>query len=85
VREVKEETRADCVLGEPLPSAYYFANGRPKRVRYWAAEAVGGSFTPNDEVDRLLWLPPAAARRRLSHERDRPLVDATLRSLRRSS
>ncbi|MFF4606950.1 NUDIX hydrolase [Streptomyces sp. NPDC001339] len=81
VREVTEETGMDCRPGAPLPTSYYLAGGRPKRVRYWAAEAVTGSFTPSAEVDRLIWLPPAEARARLTYERDRPLVDALLATL----
>ncbi|MDJ0345102.1 NUDIX hydrolase [Streptomyces sp. H10-C2] len=81
LREVGEETGMECVLGAPLPTARYVAYGRPKEVRYWAAEAVDGAFAVNDEVDRLIWLPPAAARNRLTHPRDRPLIDALLRSL----
>jgi 8-oxo-dGTP diphosphatase len=49
-------------------------------VRYWAAEAVSGHFTPNTEVDRILWLPLTAARSRLTQPRDRDLVDALTRS-----
>lgn len=79
-REVKEETGLDCVLGMPLPSSMYVVAGRPKVVRYWAAKAGPGAFVPNREVDRLVWLPPVAARHRLSHERDRPVVDAFLRN-----
>ncbi|MDX6312130.1 MAG: 8-oxo-dGTP diphosphatase [Streptomyces sp.] len=79
IREVKEETGKDCVLGVPLPSSFYVASGRPKHVRYWAAEATGGHFAPNREVDRMIWLPPVAARHRLTHERDRPLIDAFIR------
>lgn len=82
LREVREETGMECVLGAPLPTAHYLADGRPKEVLYWAAEAVSGAFAVNDEVDRLIWLPPAAARIRLTHERDRPLVDALLRAVR---
>ncbi|MCZ9347675.1 DNA mismatch repair protein MutT, partial [Streptomyces sp. TRM76130] len=48
------------------------------QVRYWAAEAVSGTFVPNDEVDRVLWLAPDAARARLTRPRDRSLVDALL-------
>ncbi|TJZ52816.1 NUDIX hydrolase [Streptomyces piniterrae] len=81
VREVAEETGMDCRPGAPLPTAAYLANGRPKQVRYWAAEAVGGAFTPNAEVDRLEWLSPADARDRLTHERDRSLVGALLAAL----
>ncbi|GGT55417.1 NUDIX hydrolase [Streptomyces purpureus] len=81
VREVREETGHACVLGARLPTARYVANGRHKEVVYWAAEAGTGTFTPTTEVDRLLWLPPAAARDLLTQPRDRILVDALLRAL----
>ena len=81
LREVREETGMECAPGAVLPTSYYLANGRPKEVRYWAAEVTEGSFVPNSEVDRLVWLPPAAARNRLTHERDRPLVDALVSAL----
>ncbi|MBL3668776.1 NUDIX hydrolase [Streptomyces sp. M2CJ-2] len=82
LREVAEETGHWAVPVVELPSAHYVANGRPKRVRYWAAEAVSGTFTPNDEVDRILWLPPHMARRRLTEPRDADLVDALLATFR---
>ncbi|MFD1663289.1 NUDIX hydrolase [Streptomyces caeni] len=81
LREVGEETGYLAVPGAPLPTVHYEAQGRPKQVRYWAAEAAGGSFTPNREVDRVLWLPPAAARRCSTQSRDRDLVDALLNAL----
>ncbi|MFD0369999.1 NUDIX hydrolase [Streptomyces sp. NPDC059071] len=78
LREVKEETGQSCELGIRLPSVQYLAHGRPKEVHYWAARALGGSFTPNQEIDALLWLPPAEARTRLTQPRDRELLDALL-------
>ncbi|WP_329244963.1 NUDIX hydrolase [Streptomyces canus] len=78
LREVEEETGYRAALGAPLSAAKYYANGRPKQVRYWAAEATTGAFTPNDEVDRILWLSPTAARNRLTQPRDRTLVDELL-------
>ncbi|MGW6267989.1 NUDIX hydrolase [Streptomyces sp. NPDC055060] len=78
LREVEEETGHRCTPGAPLPTVRYLAQGRPKEVSYWAAEAAGGHFTPNDEVDRIVWLPPAAARNRLTQARDQQLVDALL-------
>lgn len=81
VRETLEETGLECALGDPLPATYYWAAGRPKEVRYWAAEACEGGFAPNREVDRMDWLPPAAARLRLTHDRDRPLIAALLLTL----
>ncbi|MFF4401851.1 NUDIX hydrolase [Streptomyces sp. NPDC001480] len=76
LREVAEETGYTAEPGAELPTVCYYANGRPKEVRYWAAEAVAGDFTPNDEVDRILWLAPGPARARLTQPRDRDLVDA---------
>ncbi|MYY06392.1 NUDIX hydrolase [Streptomyces sp. ATexAB-D23] len=81
VREVLEETGHHCVPGAVLPMVRYVANGRPKEVTYWSAEATAGSFVPNREVDGVLWLPPAAARTRLTQPRDREVLDAALRAL----
>ncbi|MFF1305594.1 NUDIX hydrolase [Streptomyces sp. NPDC058307] len=78
LREVGEETGHRALPGAPLSTVKYYAGGRPKEVRYWAAEAVTGAFTPNDEVDRVLWLSPAAARNRLTQLQDRTLVDELL-------
>ncbi|WP_354641794.1 NUDIX hydrolase [Kitasatospora camelliae] len=81
LREVHEETGMRCALGPELPVQHYRAQGRPKEVRYWAAVPTGGAFTPNREVDRLEWLPPRKAKERLTHPRDRILVDALLELL----
>ncbi|MET7858743.1 NUDIX hydrolase [Streptomyces sp. NPDC005318] len=78
LREVLEETGHHCMPGARLPTIRYVANGRPKEVMYWAAEATDGTFVPDDEVDRILWLRPDAARARLTQPRDRDLLD-TLR------
>ncbi|MCX4661133.1 NUDIX hydrolase [Streptomyces uncialis] len=78
VREVAEETGYGCVPGAVLPTVRYEVEGRPKVVSYWAAEAVEGRFAANDEVDRLLWLTPGAAKRVLSQGRDAELVEALL-------
>lgn len=78
LREVEEETGYQATPGAPLTVSHYEANGRPKQVSYWAAEATSGAFTPNDEVDRILWLPSAAARERLTQQRDKDLVDELL-------
>ncbi|MEU3461605.1 NUDIX hydrolase [Streptomyces sp. NPDC006733] len=82
IREVREETGMTCALGPALPTARYLAEGIPKEVRYWAAEATGGVFLPSKEVDRMLWLSPIAAQGRLTHERDRDLVPLLLGALR---
>ncbi|MFF0006486.1 NUDIX hydrolase [Streptomyces tibetensis] len=78
LREVAEETGCRAVPGPELSALHYLAGGRPKQVRYWAAEAVSCAFSPTDEVDRVLWLAPAAARDRLTQPHDRPLVEELL-------
>ncbi|MEU3610076.1 NUDIX hydrolase [Streptomyces sp. NPDC035033] len=78
LREVLEETGHRCELGARLPTVRYPAAGRPKEVDYWAARALGGTFVPGREVDRLRWLPPEEARTRLTQPRDRELLDALL-------
>lgn len=80
LREVAEETGHSARPGTELPTMRYLANDRPKEVHYWAAEAGHGTFTPNEEVDRMLWLSPTGARSRLTQPRDRSLVDALLES-----
>jgi len=97
-REVDEETGLACTLGAELAATTYRDHeGRSKLVRYWAmtltheqaphAPTTGGAdataFTPNDEVDELAWLPVAEARRRLTYERDRPVLDSLERLLER--
>ncbi|MGW3104921.1 NUDIX hydrolase [Streptomyces sp. NPDC001100] len=78
-REVLEETGHTCRLGTRLPSARYVDHqGRPKEVRYWAAEATGGTFEPNDEVDTLVWVRPDEAHERLTYRRDRDLISLAL-------
>ncbi|WP_189314847.1 NUDIX hydrolase [Streptomyces brasiliensis] len=79
LREVTEETGYTAAPGAELPTLHYLANGRPKQVRYWAAQAVDGHFDPNHEVDRILWLSTPEARDRLTQPRDRDLVDALVR------
>jgi 8-oxo-(d)GTP phosphatase len=79
VREVAEETGLQATLGRPLPSTrYHDRSGRPKQVDYWAGRPVPGapdSFRPNDEVNRVEWLPVTAAGGRLSYPRDTAVLD----------
>ncbi|BBC34408.1 hypothetical protein SGFS_057020 [Streptomyces graminofaciens] len=85
VREVLEETGMTCSLGPELPTTHYIdAQGRPKQVRYWSAEATDGAFTPNREVSRLSWLSPESATQHLTHERDRALVTSFLHTFHRA-
>lgn len=77
LREVEEETGLRCSLGRELPTVRYVDHhGDEKRARYWAMQPIGGSFTPNDEVDEARWLPVDDAAGLLTYDRDRMVVDA---------
>lgn len=80
VREVEEETGHRVVLGRPLPTRYYEANGTPKRVHYWAARADDGAapWSGTKEIDQVAFLPAADAVGRLTHPRDTEVVEALL-------
>ena len=74
VREVQEETGFVGVPGRPLGEVRYLRDGDPKRVRYWAMTAEGGSFAPSDEVDQMMWLPAKEGQRFLMADRDRRIL-----------
>ncbi len=75
LREVHEETGMTCRLVRFIGHTEYLdRKGRPKAVAYWVMAAASGFFTPNEEVDELLWLDLESAARVLSYPRDRELV-----------
>ena len=80
LREIEEETGLRCRLGPELEPATYADNkGRSKIVRWYRMElAEAGAepppFEPNEEVDELRWLPPAAAAELVDYEHDRLLL-----------
>jgi 8-oxo-dGTP pyrophosphatase MutT (NUDIX family)/broad specificity phosphatase PhoE len=74
VREILEETGYHARLGRRLASVSYPVEQGTKKVRYWAAEATEGEFEPNDEVDKLLWLPVKDAMALLCYPHDRKVV-----------
>ncbi len=77
LREVEEETGLRCALGDELPEVRYRDHhGDEKRARYWAMEPIDGSFSPNDEVDEVRWLPLRSAADLLSYDRDRAVLGA---------
>jgi 8-oxo-dGTP diphosphatase len=74
VREIREETGVDVVVGRRGPRTHYPVREGTKRVDYWLARAVGGGFAPNDEVDELRWLPVPDASDLVTHEHDRAVL-----------
>ena len=83
VREVAEETGLDIRLGPPLGHLdYTVGNGtlRGKRVHYWAGSVVGdpdvSCYVANSEVDDVRWFDLDKARRQLTQQHDKELLDA---------
>ena len=75
LREVEEEIGLRCRLRREVePVRYMDGKGRPKIVRYWVMEPVGGEFVVNDEVDEVRWLELPAAASLLTYEHDQELV-----------
>ncbi|MFF4770071.1 NUDIX hydrolase [Streptomyces sp. NPDC001255] len=82
LREVEEETGRTCRPTTRLPRVHYRTHdGRRKTVDYWLAEETGGTFTPNQEIDKIRWLPTAAAAELLTEARDRALLAQAVREL----
>ena len=81
VREIHEETGLEVELGVPLGvTEYLLPSGRNKIVHYWAAEVsekaiLTSTFVPNDEVAALEWMPLERARKELSYDPDRIILD----------
>jgi 8-oxo-dGTP diphosphatase len=76
-REVMEETGYSAVFGPELGFATYEVEGGSKYVKYWSAQAVGEPAGKPDpqEVDEILWLTPTQARKKLTLDDDRSIVD----------
>jgi 8-oxo-dGTP pyrophosphatase MutT (NUDIX family)/phosphohistidine phosphatase SixA len=90
VREILEETGLRIHLGAPLGTVEYtIPNGREKVVYYWSAEVSEhalqlAKFQANSEIAALEWLPIDKARRKLSYEHDRDVVDRFAKRLRKN-
>lgn len=76
IREVREETGFSVELGVRLPSTHYMKNNATKDVHYWHARITDGEFTPNNEVDEVVWLNFEQANKILTYERDQEVLAA---------
>jgi 8-oxo-dGTP diphosphatase len=76
-REVMEETGYAPIFGPEIGDVTYEVDGVKKIVKYWSAQAIGEPTGTTDlqEVDQLLWLSPADAKKKLTLEDDKSLVD----------
>ena len=84
LREIAEETGVAALPGRRLGSLRYPVQEGPKRVRFWACEALGGDFTANREVDELRWLGLAEAAALLSPTHDRGVLERYAADTRRT-
>jgi len=76
-REVSEETGFKAIFGPEIGKATYKSPEGKKVVRYWSAQAVGeaeGGVDKN-EIDEILWLEIKDARKKLTLDDDREIVD----------
>jgi 8-oxo-dGTP diphosphatase len=75
LREVEEETGFRCApIAHHGKVEYTLKSGTDKVVDYWTMEPISGSFSPNDEIQRVKWLTLADAVEALSYKHDRRLV-----------
>jgi 8-oxo-dGTP diphosphatase len=75
LREVREETGYRAVITSFAGPITYRVDGKPKIVLFWNMHVDGDAhFRATKEVDTFEWLPPAAARARLSYAVERRLV-----------
>ncbi|MPV50422.1 NUDIX domain-containing protein [Pseudactinotalea sp. HY160] len=85
VREVREETGVEAVLGRPLPTVrYVLGGGTPKVCWYWAATPAAGIDhstavpTTPEEVDEARWVEAVQALEMLTRRADRAPLMALL-------
>ena len=76
-REVIEETGYTPVFGPEIGQAVYLVEEGKKIVRYWSARATDAVPTAIDknEIDEVLWLEVKEARKKLTLDDDRAIVD----------
>jgi 8-oxo-dGTP diphosphatase len=88
IREVAEETGKQVTLGQPLPTVrYIISTGKPKVVKYWAAEVTSSKAAclaarpkvksaPKHEIDKKRWLTVTQAREKITLRADLKPLEA---------
>jgi 8-oxo-dGTP diphosphatase len=74
LREVEEEAGLRCKIAREVGRTHYAVLQGPKEVRYFEMTCDGEARAQN-EVDEVEWVPLEEARERLTHLRDRRLLD----------
>ena len=76
VREVEEETGIRIRLGPALQDVRYRIPKGPKVVRFWIGyELASRERKPDQEIDDVVWLKVAAARKRMTYADEREVLD----------
>ena len=86
LREVREETGLQVRAISPLGQVEYWFAAGPERVRkavhFYLMEAIGGDTSLHDhEYDEVRWVPVREARRMLSFETYREILDRALAAI----
>lgn len=83
LREVEEETRVRCEVGEVLGTVCYTEQEKHKETSvlkevtfFEMRPLTSRSRTPDDEVDDMRWLSLGAARELCTYPTDRQMLDA---------
>jgi len=76
-REILEETGLDIEFGPFLGAVEYESVEVAKHVSYWAAKALSSSkeFHPNNEADLLEWHEFESARKKLTRDTDKEILE----------
>ncbi len=79
-REVLEETYCEVRIDSFAGTTTYFVDDTLKTVYFWHMTIVKeNTFKATDEVEKLLWLLPHKALRKLTHEEERHLLAQTMK------
>ena len=86
LREVREETGLDVRAVSPLGQVEYWFAAGPERVRkavhFYLMEPIGGDTSLHDhEYDEVRWVPVQEARRMLSFDTYRDVLDRALAAI----
>ncbi len=86
IREVREETGLDVVLGATLPTIEYWFTMHGvryhKRVHHWLMEPTGGDIANHDhEFDDVVWMPVDEALRKVNYANQRRVIAEAARTL----
>jgi ADP-ribose pyrophosphatase YjhB (NUDIX family) len=75
IRKVKKEIGNDVQATNLVGAANYEVNGIPKIVLFWnMAITDDAAFKPSKEVDRIVWLTPRKAYKKLSYITEKTII-----------